>query len=199
MQEYYSKNLVIRELNLNELSEEMIEWFQDSSLMRFYTNSKNKISLNSLKNSIINGKKNNDNFTFGIYFQPENKLIGTLKLGPINKVHLNSDLVVLIGDKDFHGKGLAVEAISLGNNIAFNGFGIRKLFGGMYQDNISSIKSYTRAGWIVEGILKGHYFVNDKPQNRVLVGCFNPLYFNDNELVDLKKFSNKFLTINKLI
>ena len=95
----------------------------------------------------------------------------------MNRDHRISDLVVLIGDRRFHGKGLAVEAIRLGNGLGFREFGIRKLFGGMYETNQSSYKAYLRAGWVEEGRLKGQYLVAGQPIDRILVACFNPEFF----------------------
>ena len=86
--------------------------------------------------------------------------------------------MVVIGDKNYWGKGLATEAIKLANKIAFDKYKIRKLSGGMYSDNIASIKCYTKAGWIVEGTLKWHYILNEKVMHRVCVSCFNPNYFD---------------------
>jgi RimJ/RimL family protein N-acetyltransferase len=48
----------------------------------------------------------------------------------------------------------------------------------MYENNISSIKCYTRAGWYIEGRLKGYYLVDGKSMDRVLVSCLNPKYFS---------------------
>ena len=90
---------------------------------------------------------------------------------------MTSDLVALIGDRDYLGLGLAKEAIALGNVMAFEQHDIRKLYGGMFAAHIASIKAYTAAGWVIEGSLKGQYLVEGKPMDRVLVACFNPKYF----------------------
>ena len=107
-------------------------------------------------------------------------------MGPINKIHNSSDLVTLIGDSRRYGKGIGTEAIALGIKLAFEKYDIRKLFGGMYASNIASIKAYTRAGWIVEGILTGHYLNNGNNEDRILVGCFNPNYFTKEEILKAK-------------
>ena len=105
--------------------------------------------------------------------------IGNLKVGPIDNKQKISDLVTVIWNKAYWGKGLASEAIKLGNKLAFEKHNIRKLNGGMYSDNVGSIKAYTRAGWIIEGTLQNHYMHNGKLQDRVIVSCFNPSYFSE--------------------
>lgn len=178
------KNLGIRILDPIDVTDEIMLWFNDATLMQYYTNSKNAISRNSLIDAIAKGRVEKNNFTYGIFDLSNDQCIGTLRLGPINLHHKISDLVVLIGNKNYHGKGLAIEAIELGNKAAFELHGLRKLFGGMYASNISSIKAYLRAGWIVEGIRKGQYWNNEKHEDRIEVACFNPQVFNEKYIKD---------------
>ena len=129
----------------------------------------------------LNQAETTHTYLYGIFTKETDVCIGNVKIGPINLVHMFSDLVVLIGDTTYHGKGLASEAILVGNTIAFNKFSIRKLFGGMYASNVTSIKAYTRADWVIEGKLKGHYLVDGKVEDRVLVACFNTEFFKDDD------------------
>ncbi|MBN2569188.1 MAG: GNAT family N-acetyltransferase, partial [Deltaproteobacteria bacterium] len=117
-------------------------------------------------------------YMYAVMSKGDSKHIGNLKVGPIDWKHRTSDLVMVIGDRDYWGKGLATEAIKLGNRIAFEIHDLRKLSGGMYSDNIASIKCYLKADWIVEAVLQGHYILNGKILDRICVSCFNPKYFD---------------------
>lgn len=190
---YKTDRVYIKEVQIEELNDSVMLWFNDKELMKYYTNSGNQITREALLNSINEGKRLNNNFTYGIYDISTNNIIGTIKIGPINLKHNISDLVVLIGDRNYLGKGLSKEIISLGNNIAFKEHNIRKLYGGMYLSNISSIKAYRSAGWIVEGRLKGFYFENNQNEDRLLVTCLNPDYFSKEEIDKLKENEYKYL------
>ncbi|MBF02178.1 MAG: GNAT family N-acetyltransferase [Flavobacterium sp.] len=192
--QYKSERLYLKEIEIHNINDTVMAWFDDEELMRFYSNSKNKITKERLLQSIEEGKQKGNLFTFGIFVHENNELIGTLKLGPINFVHKTSDLVALIGNRNFLGKGLAVEAIKLGNELAFHEFDIRKLYGGMYVSNVASIKAYHRAGWIIEGRLKGFYMVDGKNEDRILVGCYNPKYFTEVEIKELKDNENRYFS-----
>ena len=192
MEIYKGDRIYLKEINLNDLVQTVMEWFNDNELMKYYTNSRNKITKENLVASIEEGKRAGNLFTFGIYSNALNNLIGTIKIGPINLNHKISDLVVLIGDRNYLGKGLSVDAIRLGNQIAFEKFNIRKLYGGMYESNIASIKAYTRAGWIIEGRLKGFYVVDNKNEDRILVSCFNPTFFSEDEIKQIKENENRY-------
>jgi ribosomal-protein-alanine N-acetyltransferase len=183
------ESLEIRLLDIEEIDERIMSWFNDDSLMQYYTNSKTAISFDTLVDAIKKGRQDGNNFTYGIYYKENGLCIGTLKIGPINHSHKISDLVVLIGDKNYHGRGLAIEAIRLGNTIAFEQHGIRKLFGGMYASNQSSVKAYIRAGWVIESILHGHYLNNGANEDRIEVGCFNPTVFSEEYIEKCRKLT----------
>jgi [ribosomal protein S5]-alanine N-acetyltransferase len=193
MEKYKSERIFLREITLEDIDDRVMSWFSDEQLMKYYTNSRQAITKEKLITSIVKGKEENNVFTFGIFENENNKLIGTLKLGPISHVHKTSDLVTLIGDREYLGKGLAVEAIKLGNQLAFEQFDIRKLYGGMYSSNIPSIKAYTRAGWIIEGRLIGYYLSDGRNEDRILVGCFNPKYFSEQDIEEIKSNEKRYL------
>ena len=192
MEIFKGERIYLREIEISDITDSVMEWFEDEELMRFYTSSKQKITKEKLLNSIDEGKKNGNVFTFGIFINETNELIGTIKLGPIHFIHKTSDLVALIGNRNYLGKGLAVDAINLGNRLAFEKFDLRKLYGGMYISNIASIKAYTRAGWLVEGRLKGFYCVDNKNEDRILVGCYNPKYFTVEEINEIKENEGRY-------
>ena len=75
-------------------------------------------------------------------------------------------------NKEFWGKGYAIEAILLLKHFAFENIGIKKLTAGMYSDNITSLRAFMKAGFSLEGILKSHYILfGDKRTDLFQVGC----------------------------
>lgn len=193
IESYIGDKLYLKEVQKTDITEEVMSWFNDPQLMKYYTNSKNKITKGKLLSSIEEGKKAGNLLTFGIYFKKNDELIGTIKLGPINLSHRTSDLVALIGNRNYLGKGLSAEAISLGNKLAFHEFDIRKLYGGMYISNIPSIKAYRRAGWLIEGRLTGQFLVEGENEDRILVACFNPKYFSEEVVKNIKANENRYI------
>ena len=189
---FKGERIYLRKIQVNDITDRVVEWFEDEELMEFYTSSKKTITEESLIQSIKAGEEKGNLYTYGIFTNDEDILIGTIKLGPIDLNHRISDLVILLGDRNYLGKGLAVEAVKVGNELAFEEFDIRKLFGGMYKSNIPSIKAYTRAGWLIEGNLKGFYLHNGKNEDRILVGCFNPKYFSSEEIENIASHQNRY-------
>lgn len=177
-----SERIYLKKITPEDFTPAVIEWFKDPELMKYYTNSGSAISLENILESIRSGEETGTAFTYGIFLKETNEMIGTVKIGTIIKSHAISDLATLIGNKNYQGKGLACEAVRLGTTLAFENYKIRKLFSGMYASNISAVKTYVKAGWVVEGSLKGHYQVDGRNEDRVLVGCFNPAFFTEDEI-----------------
>jgi RimJ/RimL family protein N-acetyltransferase len=168
--------LLLRPLETADIDDRFVSWYQnDDRHLDYFTGSRRSFSRDDLLEWIGRSKESN---THLYLISGDNGVhIGTIKIGPVDLVNKTSDLVCLIGNRDYLGRGLARQAIALGNKIAFEELDIRRLHGGMYESNVASIKAYTRAGWIIEGRMKGYYWVDGKPMDRICVACFNPSYF----------------------
>lgn len=175
-------DVTLRRLALEDLDEDFVSWHQnDDGHLNYFTGSRRSFSKDDLVDWISNSEAVN---TFFYLILVDGKIpVGTIKIGPIDTINRTSDLVCLIGSRAFAGKGLASRAIALANKIAFEDHDIRRLQGGMFEDNIASIKAYCRAGWVIEGRMKGFYWVDGEPMDRICVACFNPHYFPE-ETVD---------------
>jgi RimJ/RimL family protein N-acetyltransferase len=168
----------LRDLTHNDVNDYYLSWFKDNTVTSFLEVDGNTLTKKMVEDYIDLGNTSKSYSMQAICLVENDLHIGNLKIGPINHKHRVSDLVCVIGDKNYWGKGLASDAIAQGNKMAFEKYDIRKLHGQIYADNIGSIKAYCKAGWIVEGVIEGRYLVNDKPMNQVLVSCNNPKYFN---------------------
>ena len=173
-----SNRLFLRELVHADVNEEYLGWFRNNEVTSFLEVDGKSLTIKDVTDYIDLGNTSGSYKMFAICLQENGKHIGNMKVGPINKKHGIADLVCVIGDRSYWGKGLATEAIALGNQLAFDQFDIRKLHGQIYADNIGSVKAYCKAGWIIEGVIQGRYWVNGEPMDQILVSCNNPKYFS---------------------
>lgn len=174
--------IFLRPLEEEDIDDVYCSWYlNNDGHLDYFTGSGRQFNRNVLIDDLAEGVKNKRWFYY-LILSEDKEPIGNVKIGPVDLRNKTSDLVCLIGNRSFLGKGLATEAIKKANEIAFSAHDIRRLHGGMYASNIPSIKAYTRAGWVVEGTFKGYYWLNGKPEDRVCVACFNPKYFSDDEV-----------------
>ena len=188
---YAGERVYLRRLKKSDINERYASWFEDQELLKYYSGSKRKYTREYLLEDLRTGEESGSHFIYGIFFKASDLLIGNIKVGPIIEPHNITDLSLILGDKDYHGKGLAIEAFKLGNQVTFEVHGIRKISSGMYAGNKSSFYSLSKADWVIEGRRKGHYLVDGKPMDQVQVSSFNPHYFSLKEIKE--EFSkNKF-------
>jgi RimJ/RimL family protein N-acetyltransferase len=171
-------DITLSPVQLTNIDDEYCGWYGNSDgHLNYFTGSGRTFSRELLVKDFNDGIESQQWFYY-LILNKEGQKIGNVKIGPFDLRNKTSDLVCLIGNRSYLGKGLASKAIALANQIAFDQHDIRRLQGGMYASNIPSIKAYTKAGWFVEATMKGFYWVNNQPEDRVCVVCLNPRYFS---------------------
>jgi RimJ/RimL family protein N-acetyltransferase len=168
---YDASRIYLRPLEEADIDDRYVAWFADSTVTR-YLASRNFTAAES-KTYLRAGRESRRYFLYAVCLKETDAHIGNVQIGPVNWAHGVADLVTVIGDKVFWGRGFAAEAIRLGSRVAFEVYGIRKLHGAILADNTGSIKAYTRGGWTIEGRLRDHHLVDGVPMATVLVSCFN--------------------------
>lgn len=167
--------IYLRALQEADVDDAYLSWFQDQSVTEYLE--VREITHEEARQYILEGRRSRGYFMYGVFLRDSGLHIGNLKVGPVVWPHLVSDLVTVIGRRECWGKGFATEAIRLGNKIAFEHLGLRKLSGGIVEGNTGSVKAYTSAGWVIEGRLKGQYLVGGEARDRIVVACYNPAFF----------------------
>jgi RimJ/RimL family protein N-acetyltransferase len=185
----------IRRLRASDVDERYVGYFDDAELTRYYSGIRRRFTVESIVKEIDDGLASGNFHMYGIFAQ--GRCVGCLRIGYMLHDHKISDLVCFLGERALHGTGAAVQALSLGIRLAFETYDFRKLFSGMYEANVASIKAYRKAGWIVEGRLPGHYWVDGKGMDRILVGCYSPKYFSASHIEAVKADERKYWTPGK--
>lgn len=168
-------------LDVHDIDEQYVSWHQNSDgHLDYFTGTGRSfdrdILISDYENGLMSGR-----WYYYLIVGDNGDRIGNIKIGPIDQRNKTSDLVCLVGNRQYLGQGIASRAIKMANEIAFKKFDIRRLQGGMYASNIASVKAYTKAGWIVEATLRGYYWINNNAEDRVCVACLNPHYFPEME------------------
>lgn len=109
---------------------------------------------------------------FAICDKSTNRHIGNIKLDNFDWISHTCELGVLIGEKDFWGKGIGTEACTLAIQYAFNILNIRKVLLAVYATNIGAIKVYEKLGFVNEGTLRKHIWSNGNYIDKHFMGLF---------------------------
>jgi len=185
-------HIYLRRLKETDISEKYVSFFSNPELVKYMYQSPRKVDLKSLRAELQTGEETGQFHLYGIFDKTNHSCIGNLRIGYMNHAQKNSDLSIFIGDTGYLGKGLAQEALRLGNQASFEIYDFRKLHSGMFEANIASIKAYLKTGWVIEGRLRGQYWVEGKAMDRIAVACFNPRYFSSDFLSEVKRHSLEY-------
>ena len=75
MKTYETERIFLRKIQIEDIDDSFMEWFADEELMKYYTNSRKKITKEDIVISIEDGEKNSNCFTYGIFFKEKLYLI----------------------------------------------------------------------------------------------------------------------------
>lgn len=99
---------------------------------------------------------------FVIWHKQDKKAIGEVGFGRINWVNRNANLYGLIGEPDYWGKGIIVEAAKLVIDYGFGELNFHKIFAGVFSPNKRSLRAAEKLGFKKEGIIKEDLYVDGK-------------------------------------
>ncbi len=96
------------------------------------------------------------------------KAIGYFTIEGIDHINRKCEFGIVIGELDFHNKSIGTSVINLMLEKAFNDMGMHRILAVVNEDNVSSIKCFTKAGFIVEGKHREARVINDKYKDVLL-------------------------------
>lgn len=100
--------------------------------------------------------------TFIIKAKEEKTPIGTIGLTDIDYKNQKAELTIIIGEKEYRGRGLGGEALKLLVKFAFNEMNLRKIKALVFSDNVKAIILYEKCGFKEDGTLKDEIYRDDK-------------------------------------
>lgn len=109
---------------------------------------------------------------FAICDKNNGKHIGNIKLDFHDKKANVSELGLLIGNKDYWGKGIGSEACRLMMRYGFETMNLRKIYLAVYESNPYAKKLYEKLGFQLEGTLRKHVAVKGAYYDKYLMGIF---------------------------
>jgi ribosomal-protein-alanine N-acetyltransferase len=137
--------------------------------------------------------KNTNCHFFAIHDAETDKFIGTSKANFVSTKSQKdgiADIGIMLGERSFWGRGLAVEVLQAISTFAFDNLRARKLTAGGYSANIAVIKAFLKVGYSIEGTLRQQLSLDGGYCDHILMGCF------ESELLR-PAFTSSFRVFNK--
>ncbi len=180
------ERVYLRSLQESDLGEEYLRWLDDYEVTRFLEVGKFPSNSAMLGKYLERFQNSTAQLIFAIMDQETEAFIGTATLNLISWVHRTADTGLMIGNKDFWGKGYAVEVWSLVIDYAFQRLGLRRITAGTVVGNVASTVILKKLGFEVEGTLRRHWLVDGEYQDGILFGLFREEFYKNSKRLELE-------------
>ena len=165
--------IYLREIDITDCNENYLSWMNDYEINKYLESRFSTHSIDSLKDFVNAMNESENNILFAIIDKSSNTHIGNIKLGDIHPVHKYADIGLIIGNKNYWGKGIGTEAIKLVSQYAFENLNLRKVIAGIYENNVGSIKAFKKCGFKEAYVKKDTYFFENKFIDAIYFELYN--------------------------
>jgi RimJ/RimL family protein N-acetyltransferase len=97
-------------------------------------------------------------FTFGIHTLEDDRLIGNCGIFAIDHKNRSAELGIIIGEKDYWGKGYGTDAVLTLLNFAFGEVNLNRVYLRVFAYNQRAIRAYEKCGFQHEGTARQALF-----------------------------------------
>ena len=144
------KKVFLRILNVSDATAEYCAWLNDPEVNKFLTTQQAIIS--ELRGYIKEKLISENTLFLGIFWNENSRHIGNIKLEPIDEEKGEAIIGILVGDKDYWGKGVATEAIGLLSSYAFRVLKLRRLGLKVIAENKAAVRVYQKCGFRLKSV-----------------------------------------------
>lgn len=99
----------------------------------------------------------------------DNKIIGNTGMHNINSVDRNADFGIMIGEKDYWGKGYGTEVTKLMLIYGFYHLNLHSIYLNVYSYNKKGIRAYEKAGYKQDGVIRQNKFYKGVYKDTILM------------------------------
>ena len=164
------EKLYLRGFERSDLEGEYFDWLNDREVTKFLDSGVFPNTVEKMEEYYRNIALSPNNAMLAIIDKESEKHIGNIKLGPINWVTRITPLGIMIGNKEFWGKGYGTEAIRLVLDYAFIRLNLYKVTAGVASINEGSVKAFEKAGFEIEGQAKSQFFLDGEYYDSLYLG-----------------------------
>lgn len=159
---YETERLFVSPFDESLMTETYFRWFNDMDVIRYNSHGLFPITKTAQQEFLedIEERRRIVWAVFAKVTQDVNIHIGNISLQSFNYVSRSAEFAVVIGEKEFWGKGYAVEALRLLISHGFNKLNLERIWTGTASNNIGMQKVAKKLGMKKEGTFKKAMFLN---------------------------------------
>lgn len=169
------KKLYLRGVEKEDL-EKFVPWINDQEVTHYMFMGNRPAHLEVLIEQWEREIRNPNEAIFAIIDKKEDTLIGSAGLYQINNISRASEFRIIIGEKRFWKKGYGSETAGLLLEYGFEKLNLNKIWLGVNAENLAAGRSYEKAGFVKEGVLRQEIFRNNRYYDAIRMSILRAEY-----------------------
>lgn len=170
------RQIFLRPLERADLNERYLAWLNDPEVTRYMETGLFPTTVEDLENFYRSVGGSKSDVLLAIADKKTGQHIGNVRLGPIHWVHRRASFGILVGEKEFWGKGVGLEATVLTVEYGFYRLNLHRIDLGVFAEHESAVRCYKKAGFKIEGRLRQDLFQGGEYRDRLLMGLLRSEY-----------------------
>jgi RimJ/RimL family protein N-acetyltransferase len=139
-----TERFLLKPLTTKDVSEKYLSWFSQSEEVEKYISfAQKRTDIDDLMQYVRDRENREDVLFLGI-FTNSGQHIGNVKYEPIDFKNKVATMGVLIGDKEWRGKGVAPETIKASSEYLNKIYGVKHIYLGVDKGNAPAVSSYKK-------------------------------------------------------
>lgn len=168
-------------LSQKHVCERYAQWLNDKEVCKENRHGRIFNTLEMTRDYVESVDESDTTAAFAILTKKGNKHIGNITLNDISWENNSGEISILIGEKEYWGKGIATEAYKLVIDYGFNILDLHRLKSGMTVRNKTMIKVAEKVGMAKEGVFKNALFKDGEYVDIVQYAIINPKHKLNNK------------------
>jgi ribosomal-protein-alanine N-acetyltransferase len=143
-------DLILRTLDLSDNLNNYLYWMSHPENNEYILSAKKSYSLTDLQDFIESCNLSPNTILLGIFDTENHAHIGNIKYENIDLANKSADMGILIGEKNYRGRGIAKNVIEESVKWLNVNLGLQTIFLGVDQNHSAAIKIYSKIGFTPE-------------------------------------------------
>jgi RimJ/RimL family protein N-acetyltransferase len=172
------KVVYLRALEKEDLSGNYFQWFNDQEVCRFNAHGRAPNNMESMEAYLKRAYNDPSLAVFAISYLENDAHVGNICLQGINLIDRSAEYAVVLGEKDYWGKGVAKEASDLILQHGFMTLNLHRIHCGTSEENTGMQKLAAYMGMKEEGRRREALFKNGRYFDIVEYGILREEYLS---------------------
>jgi len=179
--------------NLPVIARFIASWINDEIVTYYMFTGQKPLNLKQVIAEFKKQLEDEKNIIFLVTDIKSKKAIGYAGLYEINPTARKAEFRILIGKKDFWGKGYGTETTELITYYGFDRLNLNRIYLGYVADNKGAGRSYEKSGYVYEGTLKEEIYRNSQYYDAIRMAILRENYYKKFYKTHLKKFKQELV------